>query len=112
MTFDQAQGTFRRRKSCETACAYLAIASRRKADATISTDTLFNAVGEVANWLSAPDEQLKVAKSTMTIGTTPFEDGMRQKKRCADCGCIEGVGKFRMISLLRFASERKVDKAI
>lgn len=59
MTFDQAQETFRTYKTCRTACAYLAVASQREADEAIGKDAFFNAVGEVANWLSASDEQLR-----------------------------------------------------
>lgn len=66
MTFDQAQESFRTYKTCTTACTYLAVASQRKMDEAISKDTFFNVVGEVANWLSAPDEHLfgfEVAKA-------------------------------------------------
>ena len=66
MTLDQAQELFRTDKTCGTACTYLAVASQRKADEAISTDTFFNVVGEVANWLSSSDEYLlgfEVAKA-------------------------------------------------
>jgi len=53
MTFDQAQRMFRTHKTYERACTYLDVASQRKAD---EATTFFNAVGEVASWLSAPDE--------------------------------------------------------
>jgi hypothetical protein len=58
MTFDQAQRTFRVHKTSLTACVYLAVASRRKTDESTGMDTFFDAVGEVANWLSASDEHL------------------------------------------------------
>ena len=53
MTLDQAQGMFRTHKTYETACTYLVVASQRKADEATS---FFNAVGEVASWLSAPEK--------------------------------------------------------
>jgi hypothetical protein len=59
MTFDQAQRTFRTNKTYTTSCIYLVIASQRNPDNAISNDTFFNAVGEVANWLSASAEQLR-----------------------------------------------------
>ena len=52
MTFDKAKASFRVSKNYERARAYLAAASQGKA--TIGPHMLFNAVGEVANWLSAP----------------------------------------------------------
>jgi hypothetical protein len=58
MTFDQAQGMFRTHKTYETACTYLVVASQRKAVEANNPDTFFNAVGEVASWLSASDEHL------------------------------------------------------
>ena len=58
MTFDQAQGMFRTHKTYETAFTYLVVASQRKADEVTNQDALFNAVGEVASWLSASDEHL------------------------------------------------------
>jgi len=58
MTFDQAQDTFRTHKTCRTAYTYLTVASQRKAAEAVSQDTFFNVIGEVANWLSAPDEHL------------------------------------------------------
>jgi len=58
MTFDQAQATFRTHKNHKTDCIYLAVASRRKAAPAISKDTFFDAVGEVASWLSTSDEHL------------------------------------------------------
>jgi len=63
MTFAQAQGMFRTYKAYETACAYLVVASQRKAD---EATTFFNAVGEVASWLSAPDEHLLAFKAAKT----------------------------------------------
>jgi hypothetical protein len=66
MIFDQAQESFRTYKTCTTACTYLSVASQQKTDEAISKDTFFNAVGEVANWLSASDENLfgfEVAKA-------------------------------------------------
>jgi len=56
MTFDQAQEMFRTHKTYETACTYLVVASQRKAVEATNPDTFFNAVGEVASWLSASDE--------------------------------------------------------
>jgi hypothetical protein len=58
MTFDQVQGMFRTHKTYETACTYLVVASQRQANEAINQDALFNAVGEVASWLSASDEHL------------------------------------------------------
>jgi hypothetical protein len=58
MTFDQAQGIYRTHKTYETAYTYLAVASQRKAIKATNPDAFFNAVGEVASWLSASDEQL------------------------------------------------------
>jgi hypothetical protein len=66
MTFDQAQESFRTYKTCRTACTYLAVASQQQTDEAINKDTFFNVVGEVANWLSASDEDLlgfEVAKA-------------------------------------------------
>jgi hypothetical protein len=59
MTFDQSQHSFRGHKTCETAGAYLDNAVHYKADDTIGDDTFFDAVGEVASWLSASDEHLR-----------------------------------------------------
>ncbi len=59
MTFDQSQDAFRGHKTCETADAYLDRAFHYKADYTIGDDIFFNAVGEVASWLSASDEHLR-----------------------------------------------------
>jgi hypothetical protein len=56
MTFDQAKVSFRVSKNYETACAYLAATSQGKA--AIDPHAFFDAVGEVANWLSAPDKHL------------------------------------------------------
>jgi hypothetical protein len=58
MTFDQSQDAFRGHKTFEAAAAYLDNASHHKADKAIGDDTFFNAVGEVASWLSASDEHL------------------------------------------------------
>ena len=63
MTFAQAQGMFRTHKTYETACTYLVVASQRKAD---EATTFFNAVGEVASWLSAPDEHLLAFEAAKT----------------------------------------------
>ena len=59
MTFDQSQDAFREHKTCDAADAYLDNAFHHKADDTIGDDTFFNAVGEVASWLSASDETLR-----------------------------------------------------
>jgi len=56
MTFDQAQGMFRTHKS----------ASQRKAVKATNPDTFFNAVGEVASWLSASDAQLLAFEAAKT----------------------------------------------
>jgi hypothetical protein len=69
MTFDQAQVMFRTHKTYETACTYLAAASQRKAVKATNPDTFFNAVGEVASWLSAPDEQLLAFEAAKTKAT-------------------------------------------
>ena len=66
MTFDQAQGMFRTHKTYETAYRYLAVASQRKAVKATNPDTFFNAVGEVASWLSASDAQLLAFKAART----------------------------------------------
>ena len=66
MTFDQAQGMFRTHKTYETACTYLVVAFKRKADEATNRDTFFNAVGEVASWLSAPDEHLLAFEAAKT----------------------------------------------
>jgi len=75
MTFDQAQRMFRFHKTYETACTYLVVASQRKASGATNPDTLFNAVGEVASWLSAPDEHLLA-----------FEAARPQTARIRECG--------------------------
>jgi hypothetical protein len=59
MTFDQAKEAFREHKTCESADAYLHNAVHHKAADLIGAQALFNAVGEVASWLAAPDEQLQ-----------------------------------------------------
>ena len=56
MTFDQAKEAFRQHKTCESADAYLHNAVHHKAADLMA---LFNAVGEVASWLSASDQQLR-----------------------------------------------------
>jgi hypothetical protein len=58
MTFDQSQDAFRGHKTFGAAAAYLDNASHYKADNAIGDDAFFNAVGEVASWLSASDERL------------------------------------------------------
>jgi hypothetical protein len=45
-------------KPMKTAYTYLTVASQREAVKATNPDTFFNAVGEVASWLSASDEQL------------------------------------------------------
>jgi hypothetical protein len=69
MTFDQAQGMFRTNKTYETACTYLVVASQRKAVAGNNPDKFFNAVGEVASWLSASDERLLAFEAAKTKAT-------------------------------------------
>jgi hypothetical protein len=69
MTLDQAQGMFRTHKTYETAYTYLAVASQRKAVKATNPDTFFNAVGEVASWLSASDEQLLAFEAVKTKAT-------------------------------------------
>jgi hypothetical protein len=59
MTFDRAREAFREYKTCESADAYLDRAVQHKAVHLIGSDALFNAVGEVASWLSASDQQLR-----------------------------------------------------
>ena len=66
MTFDQAQRMFRTHKTYETACTYLVVASQRKASEATNPDTFFNAVGEVASWLSASDEHLLAFEAAKT----------------------------------------------
>ena len=69
MTFDQAQGMFHTHKTYETAYTYLAVASQRKAVKATNPDRFFNAVGEVASWLSASDEQLLAFEAAKTKAT-------------------------------------------
>jgi len=59
MTFDQAKEAFREHKTCESADAYLHNAVLHKAADLIGAQALFSAVGEVASWLSASDQQLR-----------------------------------------------------
>ncbi len=59
MTFAQARQAFRLHKSCESAGVYLENTSALKTAKAIGEETFFNAVGEVANWLSASDECLR-----------------------------------------------------
>ena len=59
MTFDQAKEAFREHKTCESADAYLHNAVHHKAADLIGAQALFNAVDEVASWLSASDQQLR-----------------------------------------------------
>ena len=66
MTFDQAQRMFRTYKTYEMACTYLVVASQRKAVEATNPDALFNAVGEVASWLSACDEHLLALEAAKT----------------------------------------------
>src|SRR4249920_98862 len=69
MTFDQAQGMFHTHKTYETAYRYLDVASQRKAVKATNPDTFFNAVGEVASWLSASDAQLLAFEAARTKGS-------------------------------------------
>jgi hypothetical protein len=98
MAFDQAQGIFRTHKTFETTCTYLVFASQRKADEATNQDALFNAVGEVASWLSASDQHLlafEVAKkvtawasnkgpSTLFRQPAWFKAAREQELRSAD----------------------------
>ena len=59
MTFDQVKEAFREHKTCESADAYLHNAIHHNAADLIGAQALFNAVGEVASWLSASDQQLR-----------------------------------------------------
>ena len=59
MTFDQAKEAFRKHKTCKSADAYLDRAVHHKAADLIGPQALFNAVGEVASWLAASDQQLQ-----------------------------------------------------
>lgn len=59
MTFDQAQDAFRKHKTYKTADVYLDNATRYQAGDAIGDGILFDAVGEVASWLSASDEHLR-----------------------------------------------------
>jgi hypothetical protein len=68
MTFDQAQGIFRTHKTYQTAYTYLVVAA--KADEATNLDTFFNAVGEVASWLAAPDEHLLAFEAAKTKAIT------------------------------------------
>jgi len=65
MTFDQAQEAFREHKTCRNADAYLDHAVHHK-EVDLIADALFNAVGEVASWLSASDEQLRGLEAVKT----------------------------------------------
>ena len=69
MTIDQAQGMFHTHKTYETAYRYLAVASQRKAVKATNPDAFFNAVGEVASWLSASDAQLLAFEAARTKGS-------------------------------------------
>jgi hypothetical protein len=66
MTFDQSQYAFRGHKTYKTAGAYLDIAFHYKLDEAIGEETFFNAVGEVASWLSASDEHLRGLEAVKT----------------------------------------------
>ena len=66
MTFDQAQEAFREHKTCRNADAYLDHAVHHKVVDLIGADALFNAVGEVASWLSASDEKLRGLEAVKT----------------------------------------------
>jgi len=66
MTFDQAKEAFREHKTCESADAYLHNAVHHKAADLIGAQALFNAVGEVASWLSASDEKLRGLEAVKT----------------------------------------------
>jgi len=59
MTFDQAQDAFRKHKTYTTADVYLDNVTRYQAGDAIGDGILFDAVGEVASWLSASDEHLR-----------------------------------------------------
>ena len=59
MTFAQSQDAFRGDKTSKTAVAYLENAFHCKVDDAIGDDIFFDAVGEVASWLSASDDHLR-----------------------------------------------------
>ena len=63
MTFAQPKECSASHKTYETACKYLVVASQRKAD---EATMFFNAVGEVASWLAAPDEHLLAFEAAKT----------------------------------------------
>jgi hypothetical protein len=74
MTFAQARQAFRLHKTCESADLYLEDTTALKTAKAIGEETFFNAVGEVANWLSASDECLRtfeVVKTKAAWRSTP-----------------------------------------
>ena len=74
MTFAQTRQAFRLRKTCESANAYLEQSAALKTAKAIDEETFFNAVGEVANWLSASDECLRAfeaAKAKVALRSPP-----------------------------------------
>jgi hypothetical protein len=74
MIFAQARQAFRLHKTCESADVYLEDTSALKTAKAVGEETFFNAVGEVANWLSASDECLRafeVVKTNAALRSTP-----------------------------------------
>jgi hypothetical protein len=67
MTFDQAQDAFRKHKTYMTACVYLDNAAHYQADHTIGNGVLFDAVGEVASWLSVSDQHLRGLEAVKAV---------------------------------------------
>ena len=78
MTIAQARQAFRLHKTCESADVYLENTSALKTAKAIAEETFFNAVGEVANWLSASDECLRAFEAVKTkaaLRSTPNHNG-------------------------------------
>ena len=59
MTFDEAKNVFRVHKTWRTATAYLDNAFPCKSGDTTGEEVLFDAIGEVADWLSASEQHLR-----------------------------------------------------
>ena len=70
MTLDQAKDAFRKNKAYITAGWYLDSAAQYQVHNTVAHDVLFDAVGEVASWLSASDEHLRyIERASENIST-------------------------------------------
>ena len=92
MTLDQAQGMFHTHKTYETAYRYLAVASQRKAVKATNPDAFFSAIGEVASWLSASDEQLLAFEAAKAKTAAPGAGSMRLATPETGCSMATGHG--------------------